>query len=52
MSRKASFKHHRFPREVILCAVRWYLRYALFYQEVVDLLVERGVIVNRWTVYR
>ena len=25
MPRKSPFKHHRFPRDIILCAVRWYL---------------------------
>lgn len=29
MARKSPFKHHRFPRDIILCAVRWYLRYPL-----------------------
>ena len=38
MPRKSSFKRHRFPREIILCAIRWYLRYPLSYQDVVDLL--------------
>ncbi len=52
MPRSSPFKHHRFPREVILCAVRWYLRYPLSYQDVVDLLEERGVAVDRSTVYR
>ncbi len=41
MPRTSPFKHHRFPREIILCAVRWYLRYPLSYQDVVDLLAER-----------
>jgi IS6 family transposase len=44
------FKHHRFPRDVILCAVRWYLRYPLSYQDVVDLMAERGIIVDPSTV--
>jgi transposase-like protein len=52
MPRKSPFKHHRFPREIILCAIRWYLRYPLSYQDVVELLEERGVIVDRSTVYR
>ncbi|PLS21240.1 IS6 family transposase [Neptunicoccus cionae] len=52
MPRSSPFKRHRFPREVILCAVRWYLRYPLSYQDVVDLLEERGVAVDRSTVYR
>ena len=46
------FKHHRFPREIILCAVRWYLRYPLSHQDVVDLLAERGITVDRSPVYR
>ena len=50
MPRKFPFKHHRFPKEVILCAVRWYLRYPLSYQDVVDLLSERDVAVDRFTV--
>ena len=42
MPRKSPFKHHRFPREIILCAVRWYLRYPLRYHDVGDLPEERG----------
>jgi IS6 family transposase len=52
MLRNSPFKHHRFPREIILCAVRWYLRYPLSYQDVVDLLAERGITIDRSTVYR
>ncbi|MEM0949710.1 MAG: hypothetical protein AAGK37_20090 [Pseudomonadota bacterium] len=52
MSRSSPFKHHRFPREIVLSAVRWYLRYLLSYQDVVDLLAERGVTIDRSTVYR
>ena len=52
MPRKSPFKHHRFPREIILCAVRWYLRFPPSYQDVVDLVAERGINVDRSTVYR
>ncbi len=52
MSRKTRFKHHQFPQEIILCAVRWHLRYPLSYQDVVDPLAERGNTVDRSTVYR
>lgn len=52
MRRKSPFKHHRFPHEIILCAVRWYLRFPLSYQDVVDLLAERGITVDRSTVDR
>jgi IS6 family transposase len=48
-----SFAGFRFPGEVILLAVRWYLRYGLSYRDVEELLAERGVGVdhvkiNRW----
>lgn len=46
------FKDHRFPAEVILCAVRMYLRYPLSYQDVADLLAERGLDADRSTVFR
>lgn len=52
MSRKSSFKHHRFPRQIILCAVQWYLRFPLPYQDVIDLPSERGRSVDRSTAYR
>lgn len=52
MRRKSPFKHHRFPSEIILCAVQWYLRYPLSYQDVVDLLAERGITIDWSTVYR
>jgi len=52
MPRTSPFKHRRFPREIILCAVRCYLRYPLSYQDVVDLLAERGITVDRSTMYR
>jgi IS6 family transposase len=32
--------------------VRWYLRYRLSYQDVVDLLAERDVVVDRSTIFR
>ncbi|WP_233494865.1 hypothetical protein [Ruegeria sp. A3M17] len=51
MPRRSPFKHHRFPREIILCAVRWYRRYPLSYQDVVDLPSERCVEVDRSTVF-
>jgi len=52
MRPKSQFEHHRFPHAVMLCAVRWYLRFPLSYQDVVDLLAERGINVDRSTVYR
>ncbi|PTN03159.1 hypothetical protein C8N32_1031 [Rhodovulum imhoffii] len=52
MARQSPFKHHRFPRDIILCAVRWYLRFPLSCQDMVDLLAERGITIDRSTVYR
>jgi IS6 family transposase len=37
-----SFAGYRFPPDVILLAVRWYLRYGLSYRDVKELLAERG----------
>jgi transposase, IS6 family len=42
----------RFPPDVILVAVRWYLRYGLSYRDVEELLAERGITVDHVTVYR
>jgi hypothetical protein len=42
----------RFPPEVIVVAVRWYLRYCLSYRDVEELLVERGVEVDHVTLFR
>ncbi|MFD0585846.1 IS6 family transposase [Dactylosporangium darangshiense] len=42
----------RFPPQVIVVAVRWYLRFNLSYRDVEELLVERGVEVDHVTVYR
>lgn len=48
----SSFAGYRFPPEVILLAVRWYLRYGLSYRDVEELLAERGVEVDHVTIYR
>jgi transposase-like protein len=47
-----SFAGFRFPPEVILLAVRWYLRYGLSYRDVEELLAERGIEVDHVTIYR
>ena len=47
-----SFSGYRFPPEVILLAVRWYLRYGLSYRDVEELLAERGIEVDHVTVFR
>ena len=40
------------PPDVIVLAVRWYLRFGLSYRDVEELLAERGVEVDHVTVYR
>ena len=48
----SAFSRHALPDEVIAVAVRWYVRYRLSYAEVAEWLAERGVAVDRSTVYR
>jgi len=48
----ASFAGFRFPPEVILLAVRWYLRFGLSYRDLEELLAERGIEVDHVTLYR
>jgi IS6 family transposase len=47
-----AFVGFRFPPEVIVLAVRWYLRYGLSYRDVEELLAERGIEVDHVTIYR
>jgi transposase-like protein len=49
---RSAFAGFRFPPEVIVLAVRWYLRYGLSYRDVEELLAERGVEVDHVSVYR
>jgi IS6 family transposase len=49
---RSSFAGFRFPPDVIMIAVRWYLRYGLSYRDVEELLTERGITVDHVTVYR
>jgi IS6 family transposase len=46
------FKWRQFEPEVILLAVGWYLRFALSYRDVEELLAERGISVDHVTVWR
>jgi transposase-like protein len=49
---RSAFAGYRFPSDVIVLAVRWYLRFGLSYRDVEELLTERGVEVDHVTVYR
>jgi transposase, IS6 family len=48
----SAFAGFRFPREIIVLAVRWYLRFGLSYRDVEELLAERGIEVDHVTLYR
>jgi len=48
---RSGFAGFRFPPDVIILAVRWYLRYGS-YRDVEELLAERGIAVDHVTVYR
>jgi transposase-like protein len=49
---RSAFAGFRFPPDLIVLAVRWYLRFGLSYRDVEELLAERGVEVDHVTVYR
>ncbi len=46
------FKGRQYSGEVILLAVRWYLRYPLAYEHVAELLGERGLEVDASCIWR
>ena len=48
----SSFTGFRFPPEVILLAVRWYLRFGLSCRDLEELLAERGIEVDHVTLHR
>jgi len=42
----------RIEKDIILLNVRWYLRYALSYRDLEEMMMERGLKVAHTTVYR
>ena len=46
------FKGRHYPGQVILLAVRWYLRYPLAYEHVSQMLAERGLFVDASCIWR
>jgi len=48
----SEFAGFRFPLEVIVLAVRWYLRFGLSYRDVEKLLAECGIKVDHVAIYR
>lgn len=49
---RSAFAGFRFPPDVIMLAVRWYLRYGLSYRDVEELLTERGIEVDHVTIHQ
>src|SRR3712207_4250753 len=52
MTDARAFRGFRFPAEVILWAVRWYLRFGISYRDLEAMLADRGVAVDHVTLYR
>jgi transposase-like protein len=46
------FKWRHYESEIILLCVRWYLRYALSYRDLEEMMTERGLSVVHTTIYR
>jgi IS6 family transposase len=49
---RSAFAGFRFPPDVIVLAVRWYLRFGLSDRDVEELLTERGIRVDHVSIYR
>ncbi len=52
VSKSTSFKWRHYHAEIILLCVRWYLRYALSYRDLEEIMQERGLSVDHTTIYR
>jgi transposase-like protein len=52
LATRSAFAGFRFPPDIIVLAIRWYLRFGLSYRDVEELLAERGIEVDHVTVYR
>jgi len=46
------FKWRHYQGEIILLCVRWYLRYALSYRDIEEMIRERGLLLDHTTIYR
>src|SRR5215469_4339228 len=46
------FRGRRFPEEIIVLCIRWYLRYCLSYRDLEEMMAERGVRVDHSTIAR
>jgi transposase, IS6 family len=46
------FKWRHYESEIILLCVRWYLRYALSYRDLEEMMEERNLTVDHTTIHR
>jgi transposase, IS6 family len=46
------FKWRHFQADILLLCVRWYLRYALSYRDLEEIMLERGLCVDHTTISR
>jgi transposase-like protein len=52
MTEQNPFKWRHFQAEIILLCVRWYLRYALSYRDLEEMMFERGLHIDHTTIFR
>src|SRR3982751_6386352 len=52
MTQGKEFKGRQFTAEVILWAVRWYLKFPISYRDLELMLADRGVTVDHTTIFR
>jgi transposase, IS6 family len=52
MAEQHPFKWRHFQAEIILLCVRWYVRYALSYRDLEEMMRERGLSVDHTTIFR
>ncbi|OUB21143.1 IS6 family transposase, partial [Bacillus thuringiensis serovar yunnanensis] len=52
MTKPVEFKWKHYEPEMILLAVRWYLRYSLSYRDLVEMMEERGLAIAHTTIMR
>jgi len=52
MTEQNPFKWRHFQAEIILLCVRWYLRYALSYRDLEEMMLERGLFIDHTTIFR
>lgn len=48
----ALFKGRHFELEIIVASIRWYVRYALSYRDVEELMAERNLCADHVTIWR